>query len=234
MGSIPAFQGFPKEGREFFRDLMANNYRDWFEAHKSVYQQSVLVPAQAFTAALGERLKTLSPNLHYDAATNGSGSILRIYRDIRFSKDKTPYKTNLGIRFREGDDKKAETPGFFFNMDADVGVIYDGFYEFPKGYLAAYRAALTDPKRARALEKALETIRKTSGYSVGGDQLKRVPAGFDAHDPHADLLRYTTLYAQSPKIDEDELGSPHLVETAFDYCRTMLPLHQWLASVHPR
>jgi uncharacterized protein (DUF2461 family) len=88
MSEMPPFPGFPVEGLGFLEELAHNNNREWFEAHKADYRSYVLEPAQAFVVALGERLKLLSPEIAYDTRTNGSGSIMRIYRDLRFSKDK--------------------------------------------------------------------------------------------------------------------------------------------------
>ena len=86
------FEGIPEAGLHFLKELAENNNRPWFEAHKKAYQSQVEEPAVALVIALGERLKTLSPNLIYDTRTNGTGSLMRIHCDIRFSKDKTPYR----------------------------------------------------------------------------------------------------------------------------------------------
>ena len=91
------FHGFPKAAVTFYEELAQNNAKAWFETHKALYQQDVIVPAQQFVLAMGERLKILSPAIIADTRLNGSGSIFRIYRDTRFSPDKSPYKTFLGI-----------------------------------------------------------------------------------------------------------------------------------------
>jgi uncharacterized protein (TIGR02453 family) len=231
MGSVPEFEGFPKEGLAFFGDLSANNNREWFEAHKRIYQDAVVAPAQAFVADLGERLKTLSPDFGYDLATNGSGSIMRIYRDIRFSKDKTPYKTNIGIRFWDGSNKKGETPGYHFFMDASGATLYAGFYAFPKPFLEAFRSAVADAKQGVELREAIAAVKGAGDYVIGGEQLKRVPAGFDANHPSADLLRYTALYAQSPKMTGSDLSSPQLAEIAFKHCQNMYSFHRCLMDI---
>ena len=106
-----SFSGFPEEAARFLTQLSENNNRDWFNARKQVYANTIVTPAIAFVEAMGERLKYLSPHIQYDTRTNGQGSLMRIYRDIRFSKDKSPYKTWIGIRFWEGAGKKSELPG---------------------------------------------------------------------------------------------------------------------------
>src|SRR5262249_40422866 len=103
-------------------------------------------------------------------------------------------------------------------------------HTFPKSYLEAYRIAVADEKRGDKLKQAIASVEK-AGYTIGGDQSKRVPAGYKADHPNADLLRYTCLYGQSPKILEAEIRSPKLVEIAFEHCRKLYPLHEWLVSV---
>jgi len=99
------FSGFPEEGLQFLTDLGQNNDRDWFDARKQTYTDTIVSPALAFVEALGERLQIISPHIQYDTRTNGAGSLMRIYRDTRFSADKRPYKTWVGIRFWEGGRK---------------------------------------------------------------------------------------------------------------------------------
>jgi len=180
---------------QFYENLAANNNREWFNAHKQEYLDYVLAPAVDFVIALGERLKTLSRAITYDTRTNGAGSIMRIYRDTRFSKDKTPYKTNLGIVFGQGGKKKTESPGFYFHMDADGAVIYTGLPMLSKEVLTAYRDAVVDAKLGAELEKALASIRRAGTYEIGGEQSKRVPAGYDPEHKRADLLKHICCFS---------------------------------------
>ena len=117
------FEGFPAAGFEWFRKLAKNNNRTWFEKHKQEYVDNLQAPALAMVVELGERLKSVVPSISYDARPNG-GSMMRIYRDIRFSKDKTPYKTHIGINWWEGSGKGGT--GFHFFMDAEGGVCTPG------------------------------------------------------------------------------------------------------------
>ena len=154
-----SFSGFPKKGLQFLEDLRNNNNREWFKARKQDYEKYILVPAKAFVVSLGELLKTLSNDLEYDTRTSGQGSIMRIYRDIRFSKDKTPYNTRLRIRFWEGSKKKGENPGFFFGMDANEAHLYGGLHMFPKPVLASYRDAVIDDRLGKELDAALKSLK---------------------------------------------------------------------------
>ncbi|NJP06171.1 MAG: DUF2461 domain-containing protein [Chloroflexaceae bacterium] len=230
MTDTVAFHGFPAEGRQFFAELAANNNREWFAAHKAMYQRSIQQPAQAFTQALGERLQHLAPDIQYDLRLNGSGSIMRIYRDTRFSKDKSPYKTNLGIVFWQGQHKKTESPGFYFHLDSTATTLYTGIYTFPPPMLADYRQAVDDTERGSELAALIATLQH-AGYTIGGESFKRVPRGFAADHPRANLLRHSGISAMSPVIDETTLCSPTLIDVCYTLAQTMLPLHQWLVRL---
>ena len=118
MTSIQAFNGYTDESVRFYTELAYNNNRGWFEEHKEIYKRSVIQPSLSFVEEMGLMLKEISSNLIADTCLNGSGSIFRIYRDIRFSKDKTPYKPYLGILFWENKRKKIESAGFYFSAAA--------------------------------------------------------------------------------------------------------------------
>ncbi|MEE4310347.1 MAG: DUF2461 domain-containing protein, partial [candidate division KSB1 bacterium] len=105
------FNAFPNDLFVFLNDLAANNNREWFNANKERYKQSVLEPMRTFIIAMGERLPSISMNFTADPRSNG-GSMFRIYRDVRFSKDKRPYKENVGCQFRHIAGKSAHAPGF--------------------------------------------------------------------------------------------------------------------------
>ena len=233
MDEVKAFDGFPEEGFNFFRELAVNNNREWFKQHKQEYIDFLQTPALSLVVELGERLKSDFPRIAYDLRTNGAGSIMRIYRDIRFSKDKTPYKTHIGINFWEGPQKKG-SPGFHFFMDTEGAAFYGGYHVFPKEYLTAYRDSVASERSGENLRKALDKMVKNKGFEFGGEQLKRVPPGYDKESLRGDLLRYKGLYASSPQIGAEELGSPDLVDSCFERCVNMSPLHHWLVKVAKR
>jgi uncharacterized protein (TIGR02453 family) len=225
------FLGFPSQALKFYEELSANNNREWFRANKGRYETHVLLPAQAFVITFGERLKLLSNAIEYDARTSGMGSIMRIYRDMRFSKDKTPFKTNLGIVFWEGRRKKLENPGFYFHLDSTGASLYAGLYRFPKIFLGAYRDAVIDRRLGPDLESILEDFSVGGEFEVGGEQNKRVPRGYDPEHPRARWLRQTGLWVQAPFLDPVVLSSPELVDVCFDYAVSMIPLHKWFVQV---
>ena len=231
MDEVKAFEGFPEEGFRFFRELAVNNDREWFAEHKQEYIDFLQTPALSLVVELGERLKSEFPRIAYDLRTNGAGSIMRIYRDIRFSKDKTPYKTHIGINFWEGPQKKG-SPGFHFFMDTEGAAFYGGYHVFPKEYLAAYRDSVAGGRSGENLRKALDKMVKNKGFEFGGEQLKRVPPGYDKQSPRGDLLRYKGLWIKSSRLDLNTLSSPSLVDTCAANAHIMGSVHRWFVEVN--
>ena len=229
MDEIQAFEGFPDEGFRFFRELSVNNNREWFAQHKQDYIDYLQTPAVSLVVELGERLKSEFPGIAYDLRTNGAGSIMRIYRDIRFSKDKTPYKTHLGINFWEGPQKKTG-PGFHLFMDAEGAAFYGGYHVFPKEFLAAYRESVAKDVSGEKLRKALDDFGKNKGFEYGGEQLKKVPPAFDKDSPRGDLLRYKGLWLKSSKLDLKTLGSRKLIDTCATSAHAMGSVHHWFVE----
>ena len=154
------FKGFPAESLEFLKQLENNNNRDWFKNRKNEYSQLILAPAQLFVADLGEKLQKLSPKIQYDLRTNGSGSILRIHRDIRFSKDKSPYHTNVRILFWEGSLKKMKNSGIFISIDKNGAQIYVGQYGFDPANLRIFRQAVIDDYFGAAIRTSHQQCKK--------------------------------------------------------------------------
>ena len=220
------FPGFPREGMEFLRGLARHNHRDWFLPRKPVFEDQVKRPMRDLVERLNAALMQFAPAY----VTDADKAIYRIYRDTRFSKDKTPYKTNLGIVFGWG-GKKTESPGYYFHLEPDNAVIYTGVYMLSKRMLTAYRDAVVDVTLGAELEKALATVRTAGAYEIGGEQSKRVPQGYDPAHKRAELLKYKGFYGKSPLIKPAVITKPDLIEVCFEHCRAMLPLQQWLAKV---
>jgi len=226
------FNGFPR-ATGFFRTLEHNNNREWFNAHKQNYLEAVEAPAQSFVEALGARLKSIYPKIN--AVPGGvSGSVMRIYRDVRFSKDKSPYKTNLGIVFWEGDGKKTDCPGFYFHLDKDGSAFYFGQYFFPPSVLPAYREAVDNSKFGPELEKILAAVAKVGDYKSAGEEYKRVPSEYSADHKRADLLRRKGVMFRAPDFPAEVVASPKLVDACFEQAKIALPLHKWLVKLNQR
>jgi len=229
MSDASPFNGFPPDGLAFLAELAINNERSWFEPRKADYKRLVEAPAVALVAALGERLRALQPGIQYDLRANGSGSLMRLYRAVRFSKDKSPYNPVLRLIFWEGPGKKTAHPGFYIEIKPEGGGAYCGIYQFEPALLDAYRAAVDREKQGVALVEVLAALRE-AGYTVDGQGTKRVPAGFAPDHPRADLLRYRGLWAEHP-LDPAQHTRPALVDALAEHCRVMLPFHRWLVEV---
>ncbi len=223
------FDGFPKATVKFYRDLSKHNDRPWFNENKPVYQEKVLAPAQDFVLAMGARLKKLSPNVMADPRATGAGSIFRIYRDTRFSRDKSPYKTFLGIFWWEADRKKMESPGFYFHLEANSLMIAIGHHVFPKEMMVSYRDAVVHAKRGPALARAVKKV-ATKGYEVGGKHYKKTPRGYDPEHQNAEFLLYTGLWAAEEGKIPKELYSSDLLDYCYARFKDMLPIYRWLAE----
>ena len=228
------FHGFPREAVQFFENLIWNNNRAWFQEHKEAYQEKVLVPAVEFVRVMGERLRTMSPGVVADTRTNGAGSIFRIYRDVRFSKDKRPYKTYLGVFFQDGARKKMENPGFYFHTEPGKLMLAAGWHEPPRAALGAFRDAVVDPELGPALADAVEQVRAASVYEIGGRHYKRAPRGYDPDHPNAQYLLYNGLFTSCEGPIPDEFYSDGLVDYCAAHWAAMHPIHAWTVEVAQR
>jgi uncharacterized protein (TIGR02453 family) len=227
MSSSP-FMGFPQETTQFFDDLKANNNKVWFTDHKPDFERYVINPARGFVVAMGKKLKAIAPQVNADPRVNKS--IFRIYRDTRFSKDKTPYKTNLGLWFWVGEGAKFENPGYYFHLDAHNLMVGGGLHNFAKPILKAYRQAVVDPKLGPELAQAVVEVAK-KGYDFGQKTYKRVPRGFDPEHKNAELLLYSGLTAGKEFGLPDELYSPNIVDFCLGHYQCMAPIVNWLQTM---
>lgn len=229
MSEVTVFNGFPRETVRFYRELMKHNDRAWFEAHKDTYREKVLAPAVEFVLAMGERLRRIAPGVVADPRTSGAGSIFRIYRDTRFSKDKRPYKTYLGIFFWEGSGKKPESPGFYFHLEPSSLMLAVGVHVFTRPDLDAYRRAVVHRTHGPRLAKAVKRV-TAKGYGVGGGHYKRVPRGFDPEHPNAEYLLFNGLYAYSEGKIPRELHTGDLLGLCLKAFKDMYPIDEWIVE----
>ena len=224
---MSGFKGFPKEMIRFFDRLKKKNTREWFLAHKTDYETHVKAPSEEFVLALGEKLKGISPGIH--AIPKVNQSLFRLNRDTRFSKDKRPYKTNLGIWFWEGKRKRMECPGFYFHLDGQNLMLGTGLHVFPKQLIGPYRDAVVHKKHGLELKKAIKKVTK-HGYVMVGKHYKRVPRGYDDSHENAEYLLYNGLAAMYTSELPEALFSKEIVGLAFSHFKKMSPIHAWLKS----
>jgi uncharacterized protein (TIGR02453 family) len=229
MAQAEEFKGFSKKTVKFFQDLAKNNNREWFAAQRNNYEENVLQPAQAFVVAMGERLRRLTPGIA--ANPRPDGSLFRIYRDTRFSPDKSPYKTHLGIYFWEGKGPRMECSGYYFHLEPPNLMLGGGLYIFPRPLLERYRQAAIDPEYGAELAAAIKKITARPGFSLGEKHYKRLPPGTDPALPNAELLLHNGLYAGWETNIPKEFYSAALIEYCWDKFRPLQPLHRWLTDL---
>ena len=226
MNKKQGFHGFTKATFKFFKDLEKRNTKEWFKENRKIYEKNVLEPAQEFVMEMGERLKSISPKIV--AIPKTDKSIFRIYRDMRFSKDKTPYKTHLGIFFWEGPKKKLGNPGYYLQLDKSSILIAGGLYSLPNDIVKTYRDVISDSKKGKEIAKILKKITKNPSYQLGGMHYKRVPRGYDSENPNVDLLLHNGLYIYYEGPIPKEVYSRDFLDYSYGIFKDMLPLHNWL------
>lgn len=226
------FSGFPVDTLRFFQDLEANNRKEWFETNKVRYEESVLLPAKSFVMDLGTRLQEIQPDLAFDATkVNGSGSIFRIHRDTRFSKDKRPYKTNLGMLFwLQTGQRKKECPHFYVGIYPKGYLLHCGFRKVPANFLRAFRQAVSEPELANELKHIMNKLEK-AGLELAQPTRARVPRGWPSDHPSADLLRMDELWAKTNMSPASHLKEKGFVTRCVRKYRQIAPLLQWISKV---
>ncbi len=232
MSNNSAFHGFPNDCVKFFIDLRQNNNKQWFVDNRAGFDNHVMEPARQFVVDMGERLKTICPDIIAEPKVNRS--IFKINRDVRFSQDKSPYKTHLALWFWEGLKPRMECSGFYFHLEPPILMLGVGIYSFPKYLLEEYRNSLVHAKYGAELAKALEELSQKGSYSVGGKHYKKIPKGFDSNHKNADYLLYNGFYAGLETHIPDELFSVDIIDYCYDKFKEMIPVHIWLLAMTKR
>lgn len=211
------FFAFPEDSVTFLRGLKANNTKAWFAENKAVYEGAVKRPAEAFCRATADRLTALTGAAH-------TAKVYRLHRDLRFSKDPTPYNAHLHISFtRDGG------PAWLFGLEPERVVLGVGVMVFDKPALDTYRQRVDGPDGA-VLATAVEQLR-ADGIRIGEPELKRVPAGYDPAHPRADLLRRKGLSAWTDFSDPLVATRPDWLDTCLAGFGQLRPVYDWLAAV---
>jgi uncharacterized protein (TIGR02453 family) len=232
MSSTSAFNGFSKETLNFYNQLKENNNKTWFEEHRSDYDTYVMTPTREFVVAMGERLEKLSPGINADPRVNKS--IFRINRDTRFSKDKTPYKTNLAMWWWQGEGPRMECSGYYFHLEPTSLLLGVGIHTFPKNILQAYRDSVIDPVHGPELKRAIKEVTEKDRYSLGGKHYKRVPRGYDPDHENAELLLYNGITVGDETSIPDAFYSEDLLDYCFEVYQDLNPIHKWLYALTER
>ncbi|MGH7537767.1 MAG: DUF2461 domain-containing protein [Gemmatimonadales bacterium] len=206
----------------FLQELKRNNRRDWFDKHKPRYETAVKRPLLRFIADFDARIRTLSKHFHGDARPSG-GSMFRIYRDTRFSSDKSPYKTHAAAHFpHRTAGKDVHTPGFYLHLEPGNSMGGGGLWQPDAPALKKVRDRIVQrPTDWKEVVSARLTIL--------GDSLKRPPAGYDADHPFIADLKRKEFYVMTEFTDR-QVCAPDFMDRYLDACRTASPLVRFLAQ----
>jgi uncharacterized protein (TIGR02453 family) len=190
---MAAFQGLPKDFFTFFKELAKNNERPWFEANKQRYKDVVIAPLCDFMEAMAPRVAKISKYIVVDPRPNG-GSMFRIYRDVRFGKDKSPFKTNAGVHFRHALGKDAHAPGYYMHFAPDE-VFFGGGIWMPESEALnkVRRAIADDPKSWRKVVEDKAFAKAFKG--VEGEALVRPPKGYDPEHRYIGDIKRKSFFA---------------------------------------
>lgn len=226
---FPPFQGFPKEALSFLKKLKKNNTKEWFQAHKEEYEEVVKFPMQCLVATLGAMLKSDLP----EYAFNPKKSIFRIHRDVRFSKDKSPYKTNVAASFNLANrtGEAVELPGFYLHIEPKSK---EGWGTFAGGGLympASFHLNAIRDKIAREPERFLNIIEekkfKKLFKGIEGEKLKTNPKGYDPTHPMIEHLKHKQFFV-SHEFYEEEIHNPIFAKHVAETLRATIPLVDFL------
>lgn len=215
------FAGFTKDTFQFFKELEKNNNRNWFLENKSRYEDVVLAPALELVSDIQKPLSKISPCFSAIPKRSG-GSLMRIYRDTRFSKNKTPYKTNLGINFRHIHGKDVHAPGFYFHV-ANGEIFFGAGIWRPETPVIKQIRSMIDEDSTR-WKRIVNGKKFTSQFHRQGEKLKRPPQGFASDHELIEDLKYKDHFA-TIELQEADLCSEKLIP---DLCRYMKGLKPYL------
>jgi uncharacterized protein (TIGR02453 family) len=204
---MPTFAGFGDAAFEFYEGLRADNSKTYWTAHKHIYDESVRAPMVALLESLAAK---------FDATP----TVFRPYRDVRFSADKSPYKTNQG-----GFLEVAPGLGYWMSLDADSVRVGGGFHAHDKAQVARYRAAVDDEHAGGELVKVMHKLVKT-GYEIGGDAVRTRPRGVPADHPRLDLMRHESLTV-ARQVDPNDAGTARFASTITADWKRVAPLIDW-------
>ncbi|NUN15716.1 MAG: DUF2461 domain-containing protein [Myxococcales bacterium] len=220
----PSFSGFPKQTLSFLDGLQENNNRDWFTAHKADYDQYVKLPAELFLNDMSERFHTVF-------GIPFSGKIFRIHRDVRFSKDKTPYNCHVHMSFFPAASEKhdcGDKPAFHFGLEPTQVVLGTGCFEFSKEVLDQYRQDVVSETRGKELQTTIDHLVDQGGYRLGEPALQRVPRGMDPTHPREGLLRQKGLLVWHNSSPDDLTFTAKDAERWMERYLHLKPIYDWL------
>jgi uncharacterized protein (TIGR02453 family) len=204
------FTGFSEAALDFYDDLEMDNTKSFWEAHRATYDEAVATPMKALVGSLEPEF--------------GTAKVFRPYRDVRFAKDKTPYKTHQGAFIPKG-----PSTGYYVQIGAAGVRVGVGFYEASSDRLAAIRAAIDDEGHGADLESILAGL-TSAGWELGGEQLKTAPRGYDVDHPRIALLRHKSITLGKDHGFAPVIHSSELLDQVRDDWREATPFVEWVLA----
>ncbi len=223
------FTGFSQKAIPFLKAIRENNNKEWFEAHKSEYEELILNPSRAFVVEMGEHLQALEPTIHAEPKINKS--LFRIYRDIRrMGSNKEPIKSRIGIIFWQGKASRLQSSSFYLHFSPDELFVAVGVRWFEKPLLDAFRDYIKDEEKRVELDTILKEL-LACGYQTLPSGYKRYPQGFSSYMPSADMALFKGMAAY--KILEPNLieNGEKLISTLYKIYEDMLPLQKIMYEI---
>lgn len=212
---------------KFFRDLAKNNTKEWFTANKARFEADVQTPMLEFVTAMQPRLARISKHLVAEPKKSG-GSLTRIYRDTRFSKDKSPYNTYMAMRFYHELGTNASAPRFYIHVDGTRAGIAAGCWHPDSPALARIRTAIAEDGGSWTRVKS-DKKQAAAWEGLSGDSLKRPPKGFDAESPHIEDIKRKDFILYSP-LTLEEFTAPDFIDQAEARFKAAGPLMRFVAG----
>lgn len=219
------FDGFADTRGAFFGSLKRNQSREWFASHKSEFEEGWNAPMKLLLNELRDAIDRAYPHCEL-----GESKVFRIFRDVRFSKDKSPYKTHIGgyIPTKRGGKPDESAFAIYFHVGDREIFAAAGHYIMMGPALTKFRTAVADDTRGRELDKILAKLEKKGHEVHSHETLQRVPKGFDPEHPRAEHLKRKGLTVRFPKIDAKLLVSPNLVKSLTTHATEAAPFVEWL------
>ena len=206
------FTGFGEHAVEFFDELAVDNSKHYWDTHRDVYLADIRSPMEALVEALEQEF----------GGTVGAGKVFRPYRDVRFAKDKTPYKTHCGGVIEQG-----RGGGAYYVEISPAGLrVGGGCFHLESDQVARFRSAIAEDIHGSVMEQSVNKLRK-QGWTIHGEQLKTKPKGYQADHPRIELLKYKSLYAARTWEPGDFLHERKCLDRVRKAWRDLRPLNEW-------
>ena len=224
------FNGFSKKAIIFLQDLEQNNTKLWFENNRYIWEEEIKNINENFVQDMGETLQILDPSINFHPKVGKS--LFKIYRDVRFSKDKTPMKSKIGIIFYKGDTHRMQSSSFYMHYTKDTYFIATGIRNFKPDLLKQYRLYLKNELKRIELYNILEIL-KEKGYSLPPKKFKKIPKVLSEYkdDIHIELSLYGAMFSFIEKNINDDFYCINILDNSFKIYQDMYDLYEWVYNM---